>query len=350
MKSEDVGAIPVVDDYATRKLIGIVTDRDLALDVVAAGRDPNSMRVGEMMSRKLVTCTPEDSIDDVMRSMSEHQVRRIPIVDETGTLVGIVAQADIARNYPESAVGDVVEDISQPEGVSGLFSRFSSYGAAGEYSGTSAGANTSMASACFAAGLGALAMYLMDPNLGRRRRAVARDKAVSLYTDTADVVERTRRDVQNRAQGVIHQARSMYSGANEPVPDHKLVDRVRSKMGRVVSHPHAVHVEAHNGAVTLSGDILASEVDQLLKCIRSVPGVLGVENQLAVHHDASRVPSLQGGRERPGWRSELMEDQWSPAVRLAIGVLAGGVVVAGLGLGRRRRASTRSFTDMYAVG
>jgi CBS domain-containing protein/osmotically-inducible protein OsmY len=354
MKSEDVGPIPVVEDYASKRLVGIVTDRDLALNVVAVGRDPNSMRIGEAMSRQLVTCRPDDSVDDVMRAMADHQVRRIPIVDENGTLVGIVAQADIARNFQESAVGDVVEDISQPHGIGGrMFRRFTSFrshGAESEFDGTvsgGSGAGSSALSACVGLGLGALAMYLMDPNLGRRRRTVARDKAASLYSGTADVLDRTRKDVQNRASGVMHQARSLYA-SSEPVPDHKLVDRVRSKMGRVVSHPHAIHVHAHNGHVMLSGDIPADEVSELLKCVRSVPGVNDVENQIRTHEDTSHVPSLQGGRERPGWRTELLEDEWSPAARVAVGVLAGGLLLAGLGLGRRW-TSEGTLTDTYAA-
>jgi hypothetical protein len=190
-------------------------------------------------------------------------------------------------------------------------------------------------------------MYLMDPNLGRRRRAVARDKAARLYSDASWAIDKTRKDVQNRASGVVHQARSMYSQGDEPVPDYKLVDRVRSKMGRVVSHPHAVNVQAQNARVTLSGDVRADELDALLKCVRSVPGVNEVDNQLQAHEDTARVPSLQGGREKPGWRSELMEDNWAPATRLAVGgVLAGGVLLAGLGM-RRRRGSSEPVTDTY---
>ncbi|HET8549537.1 MAG TPA: CBS domain-containing protein, partial [Bryobacteraceae bacterium] len=218
MKSEDVGSIPVVEDYATKRLVGIVTDRDLALNVIATCRDPNSIRLGEIMSRNLVTCQPDDRVEDVMRAMSDHQVRRIPIVDENGVLAGIVAQADIARNYQETAVGDVVEDISQPHGagsrVFGGFTSFRSSTARSETAGSPAGSGGSLLSACLGAGLGALAMYMFDPYMGRRRRSLTRDKAVRFYTGTVEAVERTRKDVQNRASGVMHQARSLYSGSD----------------------------------------------------------------------------------------------------------------------------------------
>ena len=88
-------------------------------------------------------------------------------------------------------------------------------------------------------------MYLFDPNRGRTRRAIARDKAASLYSASGEVVARTAQDLRNRAAGVASSTKSMWK--SEPVSDEKLVARVRSKMGRYVSHPHAVHVEANNG-------------------------------------------------------------------------------------------------------
>ena len=356
MKNEDVGPVPIVHSDGTKRLAGILTDRDLALKVVAAGRDPNAVRLEEIMSRDLVTCHPDEPVEEAMRRMSDHQVRRIPVVDDNGQLAGIIAQADIARHFDERAVGDVVEDISQPHGLRGrIFGGFRGFRSqasqpGGEYDHDtrSRGAGTSALTACLGLALGAAAMYLMDPSLGRRRRAVARDKAVRFYSDAAWAMDKTRKDVQNRASGVMHQARAMYPHESEPVPDHKLIDRVRSKMGRFVSHPHAVQVQAHDGQVTLTGDIPADELDQLLKCVRNVSGVSGVDNQMQVHHDTSNVPSLQGGRERPGWRSELTEENWTPATRLAAGVVTGGVLLAGLGLARRR-SSAQSHSGSYPV-
>ena len=110
MRDENVGIIPVVEG---EKLVGTVTDRDIAMRVVAEGKSPESMTVGEIASRKLVTIDPQQDLDEALRLMAKHQVRRLPVVEEDGKLVGIVAQADIARNASDAQTGDLVEDISK---------------------------------------------------------------------------------------------------------------------------------------------------------------------------------------------------------------------------------------------
>jgi CBS domain-containing protein len=113
MKSEDVGPIPIVTDRDSRKLAGIVTDRDLAIKVVAEGRDPNATPVEEVMSQKLITCKEDDDIKTVLELMEEHQVRRIPVVDRSDRLMGIIAQADVATRLGRDKVtGQMVEQIS----------------------------------------------------------------------------------------------------------------------------------------------------------------------------------------------------------------------------------------------
>ena len=107
---------------------------------------------------------------------------------------------------------------------------------------------------------------------------------------------RTTQDLRNRAAGVAESTKSMWK--SEPVFDQKLVARVRSKMGRFVSHPHAVHVEANNGNVTLSGAILAHEAGKFLKCVKGIPGVQNVEDRLDVHGDSGSNPNLQGDSSR----------------------------------------------------
>ena len=117
MKREDVGIVPVVDGNQERKLIGVVTDRDIAVRCVAEGKD-GSCRVRDVMSSgDLATCSHNDSVDDVMDTMSTEKVRRIPIVDERGSLVGIVSQADLAtKGRDGSKTERTIQNISEPGG------------------------------------------------------------------------------------------------------------------------------------------------------------------------------------------------------------------------------------------
>ena len=110
MRDEDAGIVPVVEG---ERLVGTVTDRDIAVRVVAEGKAPESVTVGEIASRDLVTIDPQQELSEALRLMARHQVRRLPVVEEDGRLVGIVAQADIARNASDAQTGDLVEDISK---------------------------------------------------------------------------------------------------------------------------------------------------------------------------------------------------------------------------------------------
>lgn len=115
MKQENVGLIPVVGDGDSKKLVGVITDRDIAIRVVADGRDAKSTPVREAMSGAPRTCGQDDSVDDVMDLMGKEQLRRVPIVDERGTLVGIVAQADIVLQAKDGVKSErTIEKISQP--------------------------------------------------------------------------------------------------------------------------------------------------------------------------------------------------------------------------------------------
>jgi CBS domain-containing protein len=110
MRDEDVGIVPIVEG---EKLVGTVTDRDIVTRVVAEGKTPESVTVGEIASRELVTIDPQQDLDDALRLMARHQVRRLPVVEEDGKLVGIVAQKDVAMHASEAQTGEVVEDISR---------------------------------------------------------------------------------------------------------------------------------------------------------------------------------------------------------------------------------------------
>jgi CBS domain-containing protein len=110
LKDEDVGLAPIVEGD---RLIGTVTDRDIAIRVVAEGKDPESTTVREIASKQLVTIDPQQDLDEALRLMAQHQVRRLPVVEEDGRIVGVVAQADVAREAEDSQTGHVVEEISR---------------------------------------------------------------------------------------------------------------------------------------------------------------------------------------------------------------------------------------------
>jgi CBS domain-containing protein len=114
MRAEDVGPVPVVADHQSKSLVGIVTDRDLAIKVVADGRDPKSTRVSEVMTTGVATCRREDDLQRALSLMEQHRVRRIPIVDEGRRIVGIIAQADVAtRVEAPQETAEVVEEVSR---------------------------------------------------------------------------------------------------------------------------------------------------------------------------------------------------------------------------------------------
>jgi len=114
MQTENVGSVPVVETRENKKLRGIVTDRDLALKIIAEQRDPANTTIEEVMTLNPVTCRPEDDLEHAMKLMSDHQVRRIPVVNEKNEIIGIIAQADVALRATDQKTGDVVEDISKP--------------------------------------------------------------------------------------------------------------------------------------------------------------------------------------------------------------------------------------------
>jgi len=184
-------------------------------------------------------------------------------------------------------------------------------------------------------GVGAGFMYLFDPYAGNRRRALLRDKMISLASHLDDALSVMVRDFSNRTYGIVAEAmsgtRALWAG--EEVPDEVLVERIRSKIGRVVSHPGSIAVTAHQGRVTLSGPILAREVDDLISAVSSVRGVTSVENRLEVHEQPEDVPGLQGGPARPGQPLDILQVYWAPTTRLLVGA-AGGALVS-YGVGRR---------------
>ena len=110
MRDEDVGFAPIVEGD---RLVGTVTDRDIAVKVVAEGRDPSSTRVQEIASTDVVTVDPQQDLDEALRLMASNQVRRLPVVEEDGRLVGVVAQKDVAEQGDDVKTGEVVQEISR---------------------------------------------------------------------------------------------------------------------------------------------------------------------------------------------------------------------------------------------
>jgi CBS domain-containing protein len=110
MKQEDAGVVPVTENG---RLTGMVTDRDIAIRVVAEGKNAQSTPVREVASKNLVTVDPQQDLDEALRLMAKHQVRRLPVVEEDGRLVGVVAQADVARPGDDAKTGQVVQEISE---------------------------------------------------------------------------------------------------------------------------------------------------------------------------------------------------------------------------------------------
>ena len=113
MVQNDCGEIPVVDSRRTMRPVGVVTDRDIVVRLVAEGKNPLEHDAGDAMSSPVVTVTPDMDVDEVGDMMEEHQVRRIPVVDEAGAVCGIVAQADIARHAHPREIAEVVREVSR---------------------------------------------------------------------------------------------------------------------------------------------------------------------------------------------------------------------------------------------
>jgi CBS domain-containing protein len=116
MRDNDCGAIPVVDEH---EVVGIITDRDIAVRVVAEGLDPRERTAGDAMTSSVITVAPDEDVERAIQMMEDRQIRRI-VVSDNGSIQGIVAQADIARHMPDRETGELVEEISEPGSSSRL--------------------------------------------------------------------------------------------------------------------------------------------------------------------------------------------------------------------------------------
>lgn len=177
-------------------------------------------------------------------------------------------------------------------------------------------------------GLGLGVMYLLDPNMGRRRRSLAKDSVRGRLHDVAEEIERGVRDAGNRLYGFMAEARAALR--EEAVSEPQLAERVRARLGRAASHPSAIEVSVQGDQVTLSGPILAHELEQTLHAAAGVRGVREVVNRLTPHTRAENVPGLQGGAGRTGERAEMLQANWAPGMRVTAGVLGGTLLANAL--------------------
>jgi BON domain-containing protein len=185
------------------------------------------------------------------------------------------------------------------------------------------------------AAIGAGIMYLLDPDGGRRRRALVRDQIVSAAHKTTDAVDATSRDVANRARGVVAELRGRLR--REHVGDDVLRERVRARIGSVIGHAGGIETRVSDGKVTLRGPVLSEELDRLLRRVRGVRGVADVISELDVHETPGNIPALQG-RPRPSQVGEvfdLIPTRWLASSSL-LGMAGAALAVAGLAVGRRQ--------------
>jgi uncharacterized membrane protein/osmotically-inducible protein OsmY len=176
--------------------------------------------------------------------------------------------------------------------------------------------------------LGAGVMYFFDPKRGARRRKLLNDKAIHAGHNLQSGAARAGHDIRNRTRGALASIRKSFSFKSSD--DKVLAATVRAHLGHILSHPRSIEVTAQQGSVTLRGQALSSEVEQLLRHIYSVEGVREIHNQLEVYDEPGNIPGLQGAatprQDKPGI---LRQPDWSPAVR-AIGGAAGlAAVVCG---------------------
>lgn len=177
------------------------------------------------------------------------------------------------------------------------------------------------------ASLGAVVSYFMDPDRGKRRRAGIRDRIAHARRAVPHQLDLIARDMSHRTEGTIAEVRNRLRPHNGDQTDDVIEDRVRSAMGRVVSHPHAIQVCSDNGVVTLVGVIRSPELKPLVKRISLVKGVQAIDNHLEPHRDEEQIPSLQGGTRRHiGHKLDVMQSNWAPSTRMIMGVVGTGLI------------------------
>ncbi len=178
-------------------------------------------------------------------------------------------------------------------------------------------------------GIGAGTMYYSDPRIGRRRRAELGDRMNHMQHQAVHSFNLSSVDFVNRTQGTFSQVRSLFKRFRE-VPDSVIEARIRSILGRYVSHPHVIHVNVNRGHTVLSGLLLAHELEPVLENVARVAGVRHLENRLETHSREDHLSSLQGGKPRTGKHIDILQMNWAPATRVIMGALGSSLGVYGL--------------------
>jgi CBS domain-containing protein len=213
MVENDCGCIPVVQSVTNKKPVGTITDRDIAIRGFASGKNPVDLKASDVMTADVVTITLNSSVQECCNVMENHKIRRVLVVDQNGNCTGIVAQADVAQyaTNPTLTAG-MVREISEsaPTDVSA---------SAGSWTGSRnfSGIDSVIKGESFLTflaglGSGAALMYFLDPERGRRRRALVSDQVTSLANDAQDMIGKTQRDLTNRAQGLWHETKKAVIG------------------------------------------------------------------------------------------------------------------------------------------
>lgn len=176
-------------------------------------------------------------------------------------------------------------------------------------------------------GAGALTMYFADPNRGKRRRATLRDTFLHSGHDIKKFALRFGRDVEHRAEGAAAGTRRLFEDDDE-VSDTVLEQRIRTAVGRAVSHPHAVEVNCTGGSVFLGGWVLADEVSELTSAVRAVRGVRELSTFFNTTDHPQHISALQGGARRRRL-PEFLQQSWSPTARVLAGLAGAGLIAYG---------------------
>jgi uncharacterized membrane protein len=176
-------------------------------------------------------------------------------------------------------------------------------------------------------GLGAGLMYFLDPDRGKRRRALVKDRAAHLSKIANREIYKKGVDLRNRAQGVWFETERLFEN-DADVTDEQIEARVRTQLGRLSTHPHAVKTSVEDGKLVLSGMILKHEVEPLLKGVAEIDGVREVESQLEAHDSTENIPALQKNKRLA--KLEVQKTKWSPKKRLLAAAAGGGLMTLGV--------------------